>query len=58
MATTIRRFGTLRPGKKPGTYRVGIELKPGQKPEAKFCFKKSDVIEVREFCTTHGLWKS
>ena len=31
MATTIRRFGTLRPGKKPGTYRVGIELKPGQK---------------------------
>ena len=31
MATTIRRFGTIRPGKKPGTYRVGIELKPGQK---------------------------
>ena len=31
MATKIRRFGTIRPGKKPGTYRVGIELKPGQK---------------------------
>ncbi|MCK5580461.1 MAG: desulfoferrodoxin [Candidatus Omnitrophica bacterium] len=34
------------------------ELSPGQKPEAEFCVKKSDVIEVREFCTIHGLWKS
>jgi len=31
MAAKIRSFGTIRPGKKPGTYRVGIELKPGQK---------------------------
>lgn len=34
------------------------ELKPGQKPEADFCVKKDDVVEVREFCTTHGLWKA
>ena len=34
------------------------ELKPGQKPEATFCVKKDDIKEVREFCTTHGLWKS
>ncbi|HBG62394.1 MAG: desulfoferrodoxin [Omnitrophica WOR_2 bacterium GWF2_38_59] len=33
------------------------ELKPGQKPEAKFCVKKSDVVEVREWCNVHGLWK-
>ena len=34
------------------------ELKPGQKPEATFCcLGKSDISEVREFCTTHGLWK-
>ena len=34
------------------------ELKPGQAPEAKYCVSKSDVIEVREFCTVHGLWKN
>jgi superoxide reductase len=34
------------------------ELKPGQKPEADFCVAKSDIIEVREFCTVHMLWKS
>jgi superoxide reductase len=34
------------------------ELKPGQAPEAKYCVLKSDVIEVREFCTVHGLWKN
>jgi len=34
------------------------ELKPGQPPEAGFCVTKSDVMEVREFCTIHGLWKS
>ena len=34
------------------------ELKPGQIPEAKFCVTKSDVIEVREFCSIHGLWKN
>ena len=34
------------------------ELNYGQKPESEFCVKKSDVVEVREFCTIHGLWKS
>ena len=34
------------------------ELNPGEKPEAKFCVKKSDIVEVREFCTVHMLWKS
>lgn len=34
------------------------ELKPGQKPEAHFCVKKDDIVEVREFCTTHMLWKA
>lgn len=34
------------------------ELKPGQKPEAEFCVKKSDILEVREYCNLHGLWKS
>jgi len=33
------------------------ELKPGQKPEACFCASKDDVVEVREFCTVHMLWK-
>ena len=37
---------------------IKAELKPGQKPEAKFCVKKSDIVEVREFCTVHMLWKS
>lgn len=35
-----------------------VELKPGQVPEANFCIPKSDLIEVREFCTIHGLWKN
>lgn len=34
------------------------ELKPGDKPEAMFPVKKSDVIEVREWCNLHGLWKA
>ncbi len=34
------------------------ELKPGDSPEAKCYGSKSDVIEVREFCTVHGLWKN
>ncbi len=37
---------------------VRAELKPGQNPEVEFCVKKSEVVEVREFCTIHGLWKS
>ena len=34
------------------------ELKPGQVPEAKYCALKSDILEVREFCIIHGLWKN
>ncbi len=36
------------------------ELKPGQKPHARFCgcIKKSDIAEVREFCNVHMLWKA
>ncbi|KYK20406.1 desulfoferrodoxin [Thermoplasmatales archaeon SG8-52-2] len=32
-------------------------LKPGDKPQAKFCIK-ADEIEAREYCNVHGLWKS
>ncbi|MBT4332125.1 MAG: desulfoferrodoxin [Candidatus Cloacimonetes bacterium] len=34
------------------------ELKPDDAPEAFFPIKKEDVIEVREWCNLHGLWKS
>ena len=34
------------------------ELKPGDKPEAEFPVKKSDIVETREWCNLHGLWKS
>jgi len=34
------------------------ELNPGKIPMAEFCVVKSDIIEVREFCTVHMLWKS
>ena len=34
------------------------EFKPGYAPEADFCVLKEDVIEVREHCTVHGLWKN
>jgi len=34
------------------------ELNPGQAPETSSCVSKSDVLEVREFCTVHGLWKN
>lgn len=32
-----------------------VFLKPGQKPEAAFCFKP---VSAREYCNLHGLWKS
>lgn len=37
---------------------VKAELNAGDKPEAVFCVKKTDVVEIREFCTTHMLWRS
>ncbi len=41
---------------KDGVYRR--ELKQGDKPEAEFPVKKEEIIEVREWCNLHGLWKS
>jgi len=35
-----------------------LELKPNDKPEGFFPVKKEDIIEVREWCNLHGLWKS
>jgi NADH-dependent peroxiredoxin subunit F len=32
-------------------------LKPGQKPQARFCTKAQNVT-AREYCNIHGLWKS
>ena len=32
-------------------------LKPGDKPKAEFNIK-AEKIEVREYCSIHGLWKS
>ena len=37
---------------------IKAELKPGDKPQAEFPVKKVEVIEVREWCNLHGLWKS
>ncbi len=34
------------------------ELKPGQRPVAEFQVKEQDVLEVREYCNIHGLWKT
>ena len=34
------------------------ELKPGKKPHAKFNVKLEKVLEVREFCNLHMLWKT
>ncbi|AFM41259.1 desulfoferrodoxin [Desulfosporosinus acidiphilus SJ4] len=34
------------------------ELLPGQAPEAFFLVKAEDIVEVREYCTLHGLWKA
>lgn len=34
------------------------ELKPGQKPEAVFPVDINAVLNVREYCNLHGLWKT
>ncbi|NLM20424.1 MAG: desulfoferrodoxin [Peptococcaceae bacterium] len=34
------------------------ELKPGQKPEAFFPVTLNEIVEVREYCNLHGLWKA
>ncbi len=33
------------------------ELKPGDAPEAIFPIAAAEVLEVREYCNLHGLWK-
>ncbi|MEA2097347.1 MAG: desulfoferrodoxin [Candidatus Cloacimonadota bacterium] len=35
-----------------------LELKPNDKPEGFFPVKKEDIIEIREWCNLHGLWKN
>ena len=40
------------------TQVLRTELNPGEVPEAEFLVNKEDVVEVREYCTTHGLWKA
>jgi len=32
------------------------ELAPNQAPEALFLIDLSDIVEVREYCSVHGLW--
>ena len=34
------------------------ELAPNQAPEASFLVNSDDVVEVREYCTVHGLWNA
>ena len=34
------------------------ELEVGQAPEASFLIKADEVVEVREYCNIHGLWKT
>lgn len=34
------------------------ELNPGEKPQAEFNLKLSDVKTVREYCTVHNLWET
>jgi superoxide reductase len=34
------------------------ELKSGMKPAAEFVVSKAEVVEVREYCTVHDLWKA
>jgi superoxide reductase len=34
------------------------ELTPNQAPEASFLVNPDDVVEVREYCTVHGLWNA
>ena len=38
-----------------GNQKSKVFLKPGDKPEAEFCFKPK---QARIYCNLHGLWKS
>ena len=37
---------------------IRAELSPGQKPVAEFNVKQEDIVEIREYCNLHGLWKT
>ena len=37
---------------------IRMELAPNQAPEASFLLNADDVVEVREYCTVHGLWNA
>ncbi|MBU1078592.1 MAG: desulfoferrodoxin [Spirochaetes bacterium] len=41
---------------KEKTYREF--LSPGTPAEADFCVKQADIVQVRELCNLHGLWKA
>ena len=34
------------------------ELKSGMKPAAEFVVSKAEIVEIREYCTVHDLWKA
>ncbi|OCL27382.1 desulfoferrodoxin [Orenia metallireducens] len=34
------------------------ELEAGQEPVAEFKVSKDEIVDVREFCNLHGLWKA
>jgi len=34
------------------------DLKPGDEPAAEFPINEEDVVEVREYCNIHNLWKT
>lgn len=41
-----------------GDMVVRKQLKPGDKPEAKFTVPAKEGMVVREYCNKHGLWKA
>lgn len=34
------------------------DLKPGEKPEAKFCVGNAKGVKARAYCNLHGLWSA
>lgn len=40
------------------THVLRAELVPNEAPEALFLVDAAEVLEVREYCTIHGLWKA
>lgn len=40
------------------TQVLRTELTPAQAPEATFLVKAEEIVEFREYCNLHGLWKA